>query len=99
MYTIGGIKGADYICAYFNVVIECSACFKSSGHRLVRQQALLTAPTQMKPVIIVIKIHKSYISPTTRQEGALGERRYSSYSFLTSAVDGCEWSVSRPGCA
>jgi hypothetical protein len=28
---------------------------------------------------------------------ALGwERRYSSYSFLTSALDGGEWSVSRP---
>jgi hypothetical protein len=26
----------------------------------------------------------------------LGERRYSSYSFLTSALDG-EWSASRPG--
>jgi hypothetical protein len=26
-----------------------------------------------------------------------GERRYSSYSFLTSAPDGGEWSASRPG--
>jgi hypothetical protein len=26
-----------------------------------------------------------------------GERRYSSYSFLTSALDGGEWSASRPG--
>jgi hypothetical protein len=29
--------------------------------------------------------------------GAWGERRYSSYSFTTSALDGCEWSASRPG--
>jgi hypothetical protein len=28
---------------------------------------------------------------------ALGERRYSSYSFLTSALDGGEWSASLPG--
>jgi hypothetical protein len=28
---------------------------------------------------------------------ALGGRRYSSYSFLTSALDGGEWSASRPG--
>jgi hypothetical protein len=28
---------------------------------------------------------------------ALGERRYSSYSFLTSALNGGEWSASRPG--
>jgi hypothetical protein len=27
----------------------------------------------------------------------LGETRYSSYSFLTSALDGDEWSASRPG--
>jgi hypothetical protein len=26
-----------------------------------------------------------------------GERRYSSYSFLTSALDGGEWSALRPG--
>jgi hypothetical protein len=29
--------------------------------------------------------------------GTGGERRYSSYSYLTSALDGGEWSVSRPG--
>jgi hypothetical protein len=29
--------------------------------------------------------------------GAWGERRYSSYSFTTSAIDGDEWSASRPG--
>jgi hypothetical protein len=28
-----------------------------------------------------------------------GERRYSSYTFLTSALDCGEWSASRPGCA
>jgi hypothetical protein len=28
---------------------------------------------------------------------ALGERRYGSYSFLTSALDGGQWSASRPG--
>jgi hypothetical protein len=30
-------------------------------------------------------------------EGAWMERRYSSYSFSTSALDGREWSESRPG--
>jgi hypothetical protein len=28
---------------------------------------------------------------------AQGETRYSSYSFMTSALDGGEWSASRPG--
>jgi hypothetical protein len=35
-------------------------------------------------------------SPATRHGGAWGERRYCSYSFLTSALDGGEWSTSRP---
>jgi hypothetical protein len=36
-------------------------------------------------------------SPVTRHGGAWGERRYSSYSFTTSALDGDEWSASLPG--
>jgi hypothetical protein len=35
--------------------------------------------------------------PATRHSGAWGERRYSSYSCLTSALHGGEWSASRPG--
>jgi hypothetical protein len=35
--------------------------------------------------------------PTTRRGGALVERRYSSYSFSTWALDGGEWSASRSG--
>jgi hypothetical protein len=35
--------------------------------------------------------------PATRHGGAWGERMYSSYSFLTSELDGGEWSASRPG--
>jgi hypothetical protein len=34
-------------------------------------------------------------SSATRHGGAWGERRYSSYSFTTSALDGGEWSASR----
>jgi hypothetical protein len=33
----------------------------------------------------------------TRDAGAKGERMYNSYSFLISALDGGEWSASRPG--
>jgi hypothetical protein len=35
-----------------------------------------------------------FISPMLLALG--GERRYSTYSFSTSALDGCEWSPSRP---
>jgi hypothetical protein len=38
-----------------------------------------------------------FCSPATRHGGACGERRYSSYSFTMSALDGGGWSVSRPG--
>jgi hypothetical protein len=42
---------------------------------------------------VVKKLKLSHYKPWRR----LGERRYSSYSISTSAVDGGEWSVSRPG--
>jgi hypothetical protein len=41
--------------------------------------------------------HLAFNFPTTRHEGAWGERQYRSYSFLTSALDWGEWSGSRPG--
>jgi hypothetical protein len=40
---------------------------------------------------------KKKSGPVTRHGGVLGERRYSSYSFLTSALEWGEWSASRPG--
>jgi hypothetical protein len=40
---------------------------------------------------------KEKIVPLRSIEVHLGERRYSSYSFLTSALEGDEWSASRPG--
>jgi hypothetical protein len=52
-------------------------------------------------VLVVIHLLKSKKKkkscPATRHGGTLGERRYSSYSFLTSALDGGEWSASRSG--
>jgi hypothetical protein len=44
-------------------------------------------------MIYVKKVKQSRYTPWRR----LGERRYSSYSFSTSALDGGEWSASRPG--
>jgi hypothetical protein len=40
--------------------------------------------------------HGGKSSPATRHGGAWGERRYTSYSFSTSALDGGEWSASHP---
>jgi hypothetical protein len=48
-------------------------------------------------LITDLTLHRpSWSCPTTRHEGARGERRYSFYSFSTSALDGGEWSTSRP---
>jgi hypothetical protein len=54
------------------------------------EEALLRRIMYVTPI-------KSKSSPVTRHGGAWGERRYSSYSFTTSALDGDEWSASRPG--
>jgi hypothetical protein len=48
-------------------------------------------------IIIIIIIITIKSIPATRHGGAWGERRYSSYSFTTSALDGGERSASRPG--
>jgi hypothetical protein len=39
---------------------------------------------------------KKQSSPATCHGSAWGERKYSSYSFLTLALDGDEWSALRP---
>jgi hypothetical protein len=47
------------------------------------------------PKFLISRIIKTV--PQYTYGGAGGERRYSSYSFTTSALDGGEWSASRPG--
>jgi hypothetical protein len=42
-------------------------------------------------------LHNWPCSPATRHGGAWAERKYSSYSFTTSVLDGGERSASRPG--
>jgi hypothetical protein len=46
-------------------------------------------------VVVFLLDDKS--SPITHHGGAWRDRRYSSYSFTTSALDGGEWLASRPG--
>jgi hypothetical protein len=57
--------------------------------------AFLTHPRALNISSISSPLDPS--SPTTRHGGAWGERKYSSYSFSTSALDEGEWSASRPG--
>jgi hypothetical protein len=41
-------------------------------------------------------LHKSNGVSTIAMQSHRGDRKYSSYSFLTSALDGDEWSATRP---
>jgi hypothetical protein len=45
----------------------------------------------------MVKGKKSKAVPLHAMEAHGGVRRYSCYSFLTSALNGGEWSASRPG--
>jgi hypothetical protein len=42
-------------------------------------------------------VEKGKVVPLQAMGAHLGDRRYSSYSFLTSALEGGEWSASRSG--
>jgi hypothetical protein len=44
---------------------------------------------------MLIKLYEESC-PATRHEGTWGNTKYSSYSFTTSALEGGEWSASRP---
>jgi hypothetical protein len=62
----------------------------------------LTAAMKLCPCVlseVYFKSRRSWwlCSPSTRHGCAWGERMHSSYSFTTSALDGGEWSASRPG--
>jgi hypothetical protein len=50
----------------------------------------------LKLVMLLYNV-KSKAVPSRSIEVPLGDRRYSSCSFLTSALEGGEWSASRPG--
>jgi hypothetical protein len=67
----------------------------SLGNDAFRTKALhykhLTLPPEFNHKVKKVKL--SRYTPWRH----MGERRYSSYSYLTSALDGGEWSASRPG--
>jgi hypothetical protein len=48
-------------------------------------------------ILAYIKVKCKVKLSRYRHVGAKRERRYSSYSFMTSALEGGEWPVSRPG--
>jgi hypothetical protein len=54
-----------------------------------------TKPTNTKYIFIECFDKSKEVPPYAME--AQGKRRYSSYSFMTSALDGGEWSASRSG--
>jgi hypothetical protein len=48
-------------------------------------------------IVCLSLVKKGKVVPLRSIEAHLGDRRYSSYSFLTSALEGGEWSESRSG--
>jgi hypothetical protein len=64
-------------------------CFKCNSVASTLTSDIMNRPGYM-PV-------KGKVVPLRPIEAHLGDRRYSSYSFLTSALEGDEWSASRPG--
>jgi hypothetical protein len=71
--------------------ILCLCRLSNPGNPVCSQDTILGYP------ITPATSHLFLSCPTTRHEGAWGERGYSSYSYSTSALDGGEWSESRPG--
>jgi hypothetical protein len=67
-----------------------------SGLKMEAEDHNHTTIKHTNTLINQVKLKLSRFMPW-RHMGGGGERRYSSYSYLTSALDGGEWSASRPG--
>jgi hypothetical protein len=67
---------------------------REEGGRSVQWEGAVTGTERIHSTLIVLNVLSG---PVTRHGGALGERIYSSYSLFTSALEGGEWSASRPG--
>jgi hypothetical protein len=74
-------------------LLEYFLIHKESYHLGLSFYFLLRVSLQQQNSIVKEKVKQSRYTPWRR----LGERRYSSYSFSTSAIDVGEWSASRPG--
>jgi hypothetical protein len=75
------------------VVIFCERSNEPQGY--IRRWGFLTSYglISFSSTLHSEKVKLSHYTPRRR----LGNRSYSSYSFTTSALDGGEWSASRPG--
>jgi hypothetical protein len=100
--TLGYAQSSDSHCFYDSLEIREFEPRTSS----LRSGRVLSGSVLSCVVVVVTLICKYMASsekgkrkavPLRSIEAHLGDRRYSSYSFLTSALEGGEWSASRPG--
>jgi hypothetical protein len=78
----------EAVVAYFKIFAQLCGETEKGNNTLSRPIADLRAK---------IRTCKVKSCRTTRPGGTWGKRRYSSYSFLTPALDGGECSATRPG--
>jgi hypothetical protein len=81
---------------YDQVQAQCEE-MKKEVNMVVGEHA--QTEVRKKEICVYIKVKKGKVVPLCSIQAHLGDRRYSSYSFLTSALEGGEWSASRPGLA
>jgi hypothetical protein len=96
-YVRGAMLACDWVCMFTPSVnmqpiilngIDSPQC---SVFIVLKSDLSTPEPFRMKTNL------KGKVVPLRSREAHLGDRRYSSYSFLTSALEGGEWSASRPG--
>jgi hypothetical protein len=102
-------KSETYVILQDNRRMYCSICTMQHLHRHLLKQFFQpgdcnTPPPPAGTCQRTVGVHASQdrlykVVPLRSIEAHLGDRRYSSYSVLTSALEGGEWSASRPGSA
>jgi hypothetical protein len=92
-------RGVNYWFPEFRMSFNVERCRYPEAHwnsEMFEHNVQLDQFVAPKMLQSSVKV-KGTAVPLRSIEAHLGDRRYSSYSFLTSALEGAEWSASRPG--
>jgi hypothetical protein len=89
MGLVFNVERVRYVCMCIYIYIYVCVCVCIYTHTHTCKSIYTNIHTH-------IHIHTKVV-PLRCTEAHFGEKRYSSYSLLTSALEGGEWSASRPG--
>jgi hypothetical protein len=78
-------------------IIPCGICDELTGSRIGFSLSSSGFSCQITPLELHTRISETKAVPQHTYGGARGENKYASYSSTISALDGGEWSASRPG--